>query len=143
MRQTSTVAPSSLPVDTCERSRRSGAAGIADDIEAISDDDAPMVAAGGADAASCARAAAPAITSHLSARQRVVDLPQLRAETGAAEQILAGSKRSSVAAELIREPQVGFTNRKDSSVDAAAKVGGELGADCVLDIDDLDSLFAL
>lgn len=148
------VAPSSSrPAAGSERSQAIGAAAVRDYAEAISDDDEPMVAVGDAGAASRARDKALAILSPLPVRQKTFDLPALRAISSSAEaaapgQVLAGSKRSSAAAESMYHAQQGAANRKDLAIDAArvsaaVKVCEDQGPVDVLEIDDLDSLFAL
>jgi hypothetical protein len=117
-----------------------------DDVEAISDDDdAPMVTAGGACAASCMRAGAPVIASPSAIRQpQVVKSTALFSsssrDAAVPDQARTGSKRPAVAAESTHHPQPGVTGRKGSVVEVFE---GHQGQDPVLDIDDLDSLFAL
>jgi hypothetical protein len=126
----------------------SGAAACHDDVEAISDDDdAPMVVAGGLNAA---RAAVSPLPARHKAGGSAAPRSSCSVSSDAAvqAQAFAGSKRPAAAAESVRGAQAGIISREDSTA-AAARAGaavdvvGNQEAGDVLDIDDLDSLFCL
>ena len=131
------AAPSSREADTL----------FADDVS--DDDDAPMVAAVGTSAASRAPAVMHAAVSHLQERSAPVAGSRSSSSAAAQAPPPIGSKRAPTAAVSACNPQRDIVplSVKTTAVAAAASLGADVsardGEADVLEIDDLDSLFAL
>jgi hypothetical protein len=142
------TAPVSRPDCGFEQRGGSGAAATHDAVEAISDDDdAPMVAAGGLNAAQAAFSPLPAWRKAGGS----VSAPSscsLPSSATAQPQAFTVSERLVAAVESMRGAAAGSSSSERLAADsarasAAAGVVDDQAADNVLDMDDLDSLFCL